>query len=56
MEEAMDAYGSPMLAEKLGGSIDVISKKQTHTVPYLPSKSRVGRCLHSLCSPLLVSL
>ena len=36
LEEAMDAYGSPMLAEKLGGSIDVVSKKKTVPVPYLP--------------------
>lgn len=36
LEDAMDAYGSPMLAEKLGGSIDVISKKESKTVPYLP--------------------
>ena len=43
LEEAMDAYGSPMLAEKLGGTIDVISKKETVPFPTSPSLPRCGQ-------------
>ena len=48
LEEAMDAYGSPMLAEKLGGLMDVISKKETKSVPYLPLKSKTGAGVKSV--------